>query len=133
MKTLIRNIGARVGRCRRGRGQRRQGLTVTPGLIDFHCHPVLGDFMLRQRTVLFIDAGLNGGLTTMIPVGEVHLPGRPTDSLGSVRTSRRRQTGCPARGPRAPCPGARPFQPSRTGTPRPQTGRGRAPASAPSP
>jgi hypothetical protein len=35
--------------------------------------------MLRQRTVLFIDAGLNGGLTTMISAGEVHLPGCPTD------------------------------------------------------
>ena len=59
-----------------------KGSTVLPGLIDSHCHPVFGDFTPRQRTVDFIDSGLNGGLTTMISAGEVHLPGRPKDIVG---------------------------------------------------
>jgi enamidase len=59
-----------------------KGSTVVPGLIDSHCHPVFGDFTPRQRTVDFIDSGLNGGLTTMISAGEVHLPGRPKDIVG---------------------------------------------------
>ena len=59
-----------------------RGSTAIPGLIDSHCHPVFGDFTPRQRTVDFIDSGLNGGLTTMISAGEVHLPGRPKDIVG---------------------------------------------------
>ena len=58
------------------------GSGVVPGLIDSHCHPVFGDFTPRQRTVDFIESGLNGGLTTMISAGEVHLPGRPRDVAG---------------------------------------------------
>jgi enamidase len=58
------------------------GSTLVPGLIDSHCHPVFGDFTPRQRTVDFIESGLNGGLTTMISAGEVHLPGRPKDIVG---------------------------------------------------
>jgi len=58
------------------------GTTVIPGLIDSHCHPVFGDFTPRQRTIDFIDSGLNGGITTMISAGEVHLPGRPKDIVG---------------------------------------------------
>jgi enamidase len=59
-----------------------KGTTVMPGLIDSHCHPAFGDFTPRQRAVDFIDSGLNGGLTTMISAGEVHVPGRPKDVLG---------------------------------------------------
>jgi enamidase len=59
-----------------------KGSTVMPGLIDSHCHPVFGDFTPRQRTLDFIDSGLNGGVTTMISAGEVHLPGRPKDIVG---------------------------------------------------
>jgi enamidase len=59
-----------------------RGSAVIPGLIDSHCHPVFGDFTPRQRTVDFIESGLNGGLTTMISAGEVHLPGRPKDIVG---------------------------------------------------
>ena len=59
-----------------------KGTTVLPGLIDSHCHPVFGDFTPRQRAVDFIDSGLNGGITTMISAGEVHLPGRPKDVVG---------------------------------------------------
>ncbi|HEU5189900.1 MAG TPA: amidohydrolase family protein [Methylomirabilota bacterium] len=58
------------------------GSTLIPGLIDSHCHPVFGDFTPRQRTMDFIESGLNGGLTTMISAGEVHLPGRPKDIVG---------------------------------------------------
>jgi enamidase len=59
-----------------------RGSTVIPGLIDSHCHPVFGDFTPRQRTVDFIESGLNGGVTTAISAGEVHLPGRPRDIVG---------------------------------------------------
>src|SRR5215475_12390534 len=59
-----------------------RGSTVIPGLIDSHCHPVFGDFTPRQRTIDFIESGLNGGITTMISAGEVHLPGRPKDIVG---------------------------------------------------
>src|SRR6202795_5021743 len=59
-----------------------KGSAVIPGLIDSHCHPVFGDFTPRQRTIDFIDSGLNGGITTMISAGEVHLPGRPKDIVG---------------------------------------------------
>jgi enamidase len=59
-----------------------RGSTVIPGLIDSHVHPALGDFTPRQRTVDFLDSELNGGVTTMISAGEVHLPGRPKDIVG---------------------------------------------------
>src|SRR5215831_13583611 len=109
MKTLIKNIGAIVsGDIARplleadsmvvadgtiaavGRGLDvdadtiidAKGSTVVPGLIDSHCHPVFGDFTPRQRTMDFIESGLNGGITTVISAGEVHLPGRPKDIVG---------------------------------------------------
>jgi enamidase len=59
-----------------------RGTTVAPGLIDSHVHPVLGDFTPRQRTVDFLESELNGGVTTMISAGEVHVPGRPRDVVG---------------------------------------------------
>ena len=58
------------------------GTTVMPGLIDSHVHPVFGDFTPRQRTLDFLDSGMNGGVTTAISAGEVHLPGRPKDIVG---------------------------------------------------
>src|SRR5712664_3973591 len=109
MKTLIKNIGLIVsGDIERpllegdsiviadgrivavGKGLEDQadtvidakGSAVIPGLIDSHCHPVFGDFTPRQRTMDFIESGLNGGITTMISAGEVHLPGRPKDIAG---------------------------------------------------
>lgn len=60
-----------------------QGMTVTPGLIDSHCHPVLGDFTPRQSQLGFLESELHGGVTTIISAGEVHLPGRPKDPLGT--------------------------------------------------
>src|SRR3989441_6335359 len=56
--------------------------SVLPGLIDSHVHPVFGDFTPRQRTVDFIDSMMNGGVTTAISAGEVHLPRRPKDIVG---------------------------------------------------
>ncbi len=109
MKTLIRNIGTLVsGDIRRpvldadsivvrdgkivgiGRGLDEDadlvieagGTTVMPGLIDSHVHPVFGDFTPRQRTVDFLESEMNGGVTTAISAGEVHLPGRPKDIVG---------------------------------------------------
>lgn len=60
-----------------------QGMTVTPGLIDSHCHPFLGDFTPRQKMLDFIESSLHGGVTTIISAGEVHLPGRPKDVAGT--------------------------------------------------
>jgi enamidase len=60
-----------------------QGMTVTPGLIDSHCHPVLGDFTPRQKQLDFIESSLHGGVTTLISAGEVHLAGRPKDVAGT--------------------------------------------------
>jgi enamidase len=57
--------------------------TVTPGLIDSHCHPTLGDFTPRQKQFGFLDSELHGGVTTVISAGEVHLPGRPKDPAGT--------------------------------------------------
>jgi enamidase len=59
------------------------GTTVTPGLMDSHCHPVLGDFTPRQQQVGYLESELHGGVTTIISAGEVHLPGRPKDPVGS--------------------------------------------------
>lgn len=58
------------------------GMTVTPGLIDSHCHPVLGDFAPRQKTMDYLDSSLHGGVTTYISAGEAHTPGRPKDVEG---------------------------------------------------
>ncbi len=59
-----------------------KGTTVVPGLIDSHVHPVFGDWTPRQNQSGWIDSFLNGGVTTMISAGEVHLPGRPKDIVG---------------------------------------------------
>jgi enamidase len=60
-----------------------EGMTITPGLIDSHCHPVLGDFTPRQKMLDFIESSLHGGVTTLISAGEVHLAGRPKDVTGT--------------------------------------------------
>jgi enamidase len=59
-----------------------KAVTVAPGLIDSHVHPVFGDWTPRQNQLGWIDSTLNGGVTTMISAGEVHLPGRPKDIVG---------------------------------------------------
>ena len=55
---------------------------VAPGLIDSHVHPVFGDWTPRQNQIGWIDSTMNGGVTTMVSAGEVHLPGRPKDNVG---------------------------------------------------
>ncbi|MBV8167213.1 MAG: amidohydrolase family protein [Alphaproteobacteria bacterium] len=59
-----------------------RGTCLAPGLIDSHVHPVFGDWTPRQNQVNWIESFLNGGVTTMISAGEVHLPGRPRDIVG---------------------------------------------------
>ncbi len=59
-----------------------QGVTLAPGLIDSHVHPVVGDYTPRQQQLHWIDSTLHGGVTTLISAGEVHMPGRPKDVVG---------------------------------------------------
>ncbi|MCE8515961.1 amidohydrolase family protein [Ruegeria pomeroyi] len=58
------------------------GVTLAPGLIDSHVHPVVGDYTPRQQQLHWIDSTLHGGVTTLISAGEVHMPGRPKDIVG---------------------------------------------------
>ena len=46
-----------------------QGTTVLPGLIDSHCHVVLGDYTPRQKTVDFLDSYVHGGITSVVSAG----------------------------------------------------------------
>ncbi len=59
-----------------------KAITLSPGLIDSHVHPVIGDYTPRQQQLNWIDSCLHGGVTTMISAGEVHAPGRPKDIVG---------------------------------------------------
>src|SRR5574337_1404764 len=59
-----------------------RGTCVAPGLIDSHVHPVFGDWTPRQSQLGWIESTMNGGVTTMVSAGEVHLPGRPKDIVG---------------------------------------------------
>ncbi|MBW1713499.1 MAG: amidohydrolase family protein [Deltaproteobacteria bacterium] len=59
------------------------GCALAPGLIDSHCHVVLGDYTPRQQMTNFLDSSLHGGVTTTVSAGEVHLPGRPKDAAGA--------------------------------------------------
>jgi enamidase len=59
-----------------------RGTALAPGLIDSHVHPVFGDWTPRQNQLGWIESTLNGGVTTLISAGEVHLPGRPRDIIG---------------------------------------------------
>lgn len=59
-----------------------QGATLAPGLIDSHCHVVLGDYTPRQKTVDFLASYVHGGITTVISPGEIHAPGRPSSAVG---------------------------------------------------
>src|SRR6202795_3629407 len=63
-----------------------KGVTLCPGLIDSHVHPVFGDWTPRQNQLGWIDSTLNGGVTTMISAGEVKTPGRPRDIVGLKTT-----------------------------------------------
>jgi enamidase len=58
------------------------GATCIPGLIDSHCHVVLGDYSPRQKVVDFLESYTHGGITRVISASEVHAPGRPRDPAG---------------------------------------------------
>ena len=47
------------------------GTTVIPGLIDSHCHVVLGDYTPRQKTVDFLDSYVHGGITSVVSIETV--------------------------------------------------------------
>src|SRR2546425_10507510 len=56
-----------------------QGTTVLPGLIDSHCHVVLGDYTPRQKTVDFLDSYVHGALTSLVSAGVgAHAARRPS-------------------------------------------------------
>src|SRR5579883_2903123 len=59
-----------------------KGTALAPGLIDSHVHPAFGDWTPRQNQLGWIESCVNGGVTTFVSAGEVHLPGRPKDRLG---------------------------------------------------
>lgn len=59
------------------------GGALCPGLIDSHCHVVLGDYTPRQQMQNFLESTLHGGVTTSISAGEVHLAGRPKTPAGT--------------------------------------------------
>jgi len=76
--------GARTGAARADVVIDCRGTTVMPGLIDSHCHVVLGDYTPRQKTVDFLDSYVHGGITSVVSAGEgVHAPGRPHDPAAS--------------------------------------------------
>ena len=58
------------------------GATVGPGLIDSHCHVVMGDYTPRQNTVGFLSSYVHGGIVQAISPGEIHTPGRPRERDG---------------------------------------------------
>jgi enamidase len=58
------------------------GTTVAPGLIDSHCHVVLGDYTPRQKTVDFLASYVHGGITSVVSPGEIHAQGRPHTADG---------------------------------------------------
>ena len=76
--------GSRTGAARADVVVDCRGTTVMPGLIDSHCHVVLGDYTPRQKTVDFLDSYVHGGITSVVSAGEgVHAPGRPHDAAAS--------------------------------------------------
>lgn len=60
-----------------------QEMTLCPGLIDAHIHPVIGDWTPRMKTLGWMEGALHGGVTTLISQGELLFPGRPRDASGA--------------------------------------------------
>ena len=80
---LIAEIGNNLDAPSGARVVDANGSALCPGLIDSHCHVVLGDYTPRQQMQNFLESSLHGGVTTSISAGEVHLPGRPKDPAGT--------------------------------------------------
>jgi len=59
-----------------------QGMTLSPGLIDGHVHPNIGDWSPRVKVFGWMEGALHGGVTTLISQGEAPFPGRPNDAKG---------------------------------------------------
>jgi enamidase len=59
------------------------GMTVTPGLIDTHVHPLIGDWTSRHRIIDWIEGYGRAGVTTLVSQGSPHLEGRPRDGVGT--------------------------------------------------
>jgi enamidase len=78
----IAEIGSGIDRGRAERVIDVQGAAVGPGLIDSHCHVVLGDYTPRQSAVGFLSSYVHGGIVGAVSPGEIHLPGRPHDAAG---------------------------------------------------
>src|SRR3989441_288072 len=77
-----------------------RGTTVVPGLVDSHCHVVLGDYTPRQKTVDFLDSYVHGGITSVVSAG------------GGGDAPRRPPQPPPPHGPAVPAPqGLRPLHP----------------------
>ncbi len=81
---LISSIGSADGSEQADQIIDANGATVGPGLIDSHCHVVIGDFTPRQNVVGFLSSYVHGGITQAISPGEIHAPGRPHDAEGVV-------------------------------------------------
>ncbi len=59
-----------------------QGMTLCPGLIDAHTHPVIGDWAPRIKVIGWMESALHCGVTTLISQGEQNLPGLSRDVVG---------------------------------------------------
>ncbi|OMC35941.1 adenosine deaminase [Mycobacterium sp. GA-1841] len=51
------------------------GLTIMPGLVDGHVHPTFGEWTPAQNSIGWIGNYLQGGTTSMVSAGELHIPG----------------------------------------------------------
>ncbi|MBI4320961.1 MAG: amidohydrolase family protein [Chloroflexi bacterium] len=58
------------------------GMTLIPGLIDAHGHPSVGDWTPRQSIIGWMAGTLNGGVTTLVSVGEMRMEELPDDPAG---------------------------------------------------
>lgn len=54
---------------------------VMPGIVDGHVHPVCGEWTPTQNATGWIGNYVNGGTTTMISAGELHMPGLDPERL----------------------------------------------------
>jgi enamidase len=59
------------------------GMIASPGMIDPHVHPSIGDWTPRQNTIGWIEGAVHGGTTTLLSQGAVQVQGRPDDAVGT--------------------------------------------------
>ncbi|WP_214366350.1 amidohydrolase family protein [Pseudonocardia sp. H11422] len=60
-----------------------QGMVLTPGFVDCHVHPQIGDWTSRHQILDWISGYGRGGITTVISQGAVHVQGRPRTGRGA--------------------------------------------------